>query len=531
MKHTILYVAANPRGTDKLALDRECEALQNELRLTDDRDYFEFHSRWAVGVDHLMRALNEMSPTILHFSGHGTGSVASTASSHGGMHRDVQSPCGAGILLEGLDGAQHVGHRALADMIASVPPVPRLVVLNACHSADVADSLREVVDCVVGVDGAIEDTAAREFTVGFYRALGYRRHSIGTAVKQARATMYAKQLPGQLVTCHPRNGANADDIYLAASSRARDLGDGPERERSQRESPSGNERTSEPPAHEARDATGTTAVRATSQPMGSSAWPAVAAAPARDARDGSTTSGRAVSRPIGSGGWPAVAEPYDLFLAHPSANRATASALYDLLQSDLRVFLACRSLSPSDRREQAVAAAQRNSRAAVLLISPQADASWYLGDECITAITLHRAAPDVHPILPVLLAAGIPLPRCLSDIEPIVAPAAGDLAGVAAQLRELLAALPRAAAPWSTAPLDRRANGDHVRLYARLGQLTDAVFEQIVARAKIDPSSFAPRTAALAQRALDIAQLAALDPALCQRVSTELDRHAPWTRR
>jgi hypothetical protein len=52
-----------------------------------------------------------------------------------------------------------------------------------------------------------------------------------------------------------------------------------------------------------------------------------------------------------------------------------------------------------------------------------------------------------------------------------------------------------------------------------------------VARAKIDRSSFAPRTAALAQRALDIAQLAALDPALCQRVSIELDRHAPWTLR
>ena len=508
MKHTILYVAANPRGTDKLMLDRECEALQHELRLTADRDHFEFHSRWAVSIDHLMRALNEMSPTILHFSGHGTAGAASTASSHGGTHRDVQWWCGAGILLEGRDGAEHVGHRALAEMIASVPPVPRLVVLNACHSADVADSLCEVVDCVVGVDGAIEDTAAREFTVGFYRALGYRRHSIGTAVKQAKATMYAKQLPGHLVTCRPRNGASADDIYLVASSRARDLGDGPVRERSQRESPSGTAR----------------------QPMGSGAWPSAAAAPARDARDGSTASGRPVSRPIGSGRWPAAAEPYDLFLAHPSANRATASALYDLLQSDLRVFLACRSLSPGDPREQAVAAAQRNSRAAVLLISAQADASWYLGDECITAITLHRAAPDAYQILPVLLAAGIPLPRCLGDIEPIVAPAAGDLASVAARLRELLATLPRAAAPWSTAPLDRRPNGEHVRLYDRLGQLTDAAFEQIVARAKIDRSSFAPRTAALAQRALDIAQLAALDPTLCQRVSIELDRHAPRTR-
>ena len=504
MKHTILYVAANPRGTDKLALDRECEALEHELRLTADRDCFEFHSKWVVGVHQLMRALNEISPTILHFSGHGTGNggTVTTASSQ----RDVQSSGGAGIVLEANDGAQHVGHRALADMIASVPPVPRLVVLNACHSTDVADSLSEVVDCVVGMDGSIADTAAREFTVGFYRALGYRRHSIGTAVKQARATMYAKQLPGQLITCHPRNGANADDIYLSASSQADDT---PVRERTQRESPSRNERTSEPPEHDARGVTGTTTVLALPQPMRSGARPSVAAAPARDAWDGR----------------------YDLFLAHPPANRASASALYDLLQPDLRVFLACRSLSPSDRWEQAVAAAQRNSRTAVLLVSPQADASWYLGDECITAITLHRAAPDVHRILLVLLAAGVPLPRCLGDIKSIIAPAAGDLAGVAAQLRELLAALPRAAAPWGTPSLDHRANGEHVRLYDRLGQLTDTGFEQIVASAKIDRSSFAPRATALALRALDIAQLAALDPTLCQRVSTELDRHAPWTRR
>ncbi|MGH9889278.1 MAG: CHAT domain-containing protein [bacterium] len=298
MKHTILYVAANPRGTDKLALDRECEALQHELRLTADRDQFEFHSRWVVGVDQLMRALNETSPAILHFSGHGTGSVASSASWHGGTYHDVQSLSGAGILLEGLNGAQHVGHRALAEMIASVPPVPRLVVLNACHSADVADSLCEVVDCVVGMDDSIEDAAALEFTVGFYRALGYRRHSIGTAVRQARATMSAKQLRGQLVTCHSRNGTNADDIYLAVSSRAPDLGDGPVRERAQCESPPGNGRTSEQPAHEAREVTGTTTVRATFQPMGPARTAAVAGL-ARNTRDGSTTRGRAVSRPIG----------------------------------------------------------------------------------------------------------------------------------------------------------------------------------------------------------------------------------------
>lgn len=72
MKHTILYVAANPLDTDRLALDEECAAIERELRMTSGRDDFDFRSKWAVSVDELMRHLNELQPTVLHFSGHGS---------------------------------------------------------------------------------------------------------------------------------------------------------------------------------------------------------------------------------------------------------------------------------------------------------------------------------------------------------------------------------------------------------------------------------------------------------------------------
>lgn len=499
MKRMILFLAANPRGTDKLALDEECAAIEQELRLTAGRDDFEFRSRWAVGVDDLMRCLNELSPTVLHFSGHGNRGAARTAGALAIPHRDVDSPCGAGIELQDRDCAQHVDHHALAKMIASVPPVPRLIVLNACHSSSVAESLRQVVDCVVGVDGAIGDATARSFAVGFYRALGYRR-PVGVAAQQAAATLYGKQLPGEIVTCHPRDGVDAHQLYLTAPSAAPDPGEPPVRE-----PPVASLAVREPPPNEP---------------------------PARDVH---ATTARATSQRTGSGAVPMAAEPYDLFLAHPPANKASARALYDLLQRDLRVFLASRSLSPGDRLEPAVAAAQRSSHATVLLISPHADAAWYLGDEIITAIALHRAAPKAHRLVPVLLEASLALPSCLGHVEPIVAPSVGDLRGVAARLRDLVAALPRGAAPWSAAPpgplSDRRGSCDHVRLYDRLGRLSDAALEQIVALAGIERGSLAPRTAALSERALDIAQLAALDPTLCRRVSAELDRRAPWTRR
>jgi hypothetical protein len=88
------------------------------------------------------------------------------------------------------------------------------VVLNACFSDAQAEPLRGVVDCVVGMRGAIGDAAARSFAVGFYRALGYRR-SVGNAVAQAVATMAAMQLPDEhLPVCHTRDGVSADQVFL-----------------------------------------------------------------------------------------------------------------------------------------------------------------------------------------------------------------------------------------------------------------------------------------------------------------------------
>jgi len=77
-----------------------------------------------------------------------------------------------------------------------------------------AEELRGVVDCVVGMRGAIGDAAARSFAVGFYRALGHRR-SIGNAVEQAVATLAAKQLPdAHLPTCRTRDDVDADELKL-----------------------------------------------------------------------------------------------------------------------------------------------------------------------------------------------------------------------------------------------------------------------------------------------------------------------------
>ena len=387
----------------------------------------------------------------------------------------------SGLLLEGDDGRpQPVTPAALTQMIRTAAGTVRLAVLNACYSDAQAEALRDAVGCAIGMKGTITDDAARSFAVGFYRALGHRR-PIGNAYAQAEATLAGKGLSAQAEPrCLARPGVDVDTLVL---------GD---------------------------DAPQGAAVPFAQRPPGRVEPPPAAASPA----------GAATAR-------------YDLFLAHPSANKPSARALYDLLQPDIRVFLDERSLQPGDRWDQQIPAAQRASRATVILISRHADPAWYLGDEIVTAIALHRAAPAAHVLVPVVLEPGVPMPYGLSHVQAIDAVAEGGLAGVAACVRALVERLREVAArtygqstPLPGVPAIASGDGrcDHVRLHDRLAGLTDTVFEQVLLHARIDRSLLAPRTAPLADRILDVAQLAAVDQDVCRRVAALLDQRAPWTR-
>jgi hypothetical protein len=234
MTHTILFLAANPRDTLSLALDQECAEIERELRMTSGRADFVFESRWAVSIDDLMRHLNEHTPAIVHFSGHG-GAAGSGRRGPAGALRDVSlpddsppagakpAPSATGIWLQDGNSSQFVSDRALAAMLAAASPSTRLVVLNACYTSSVAEALRRHVDCVVGMDGAIADVAARSFAVAFYRALGNRR-SIGNAVAQSLATLAAKNQDDVKPICTTREGLVADKVFLSEADSAAGAG-------------------------------------------------------------------------------------------------------------------------------------------------------------------------------------------------------------------------------------------------------------------------------------------------------------------
>jgi CHAT domain len=217
-KQVILFLAANPRTSNPLRLAEECADIQRELKMSPHRDDFHFESRWAVSIDELMRHLNELAPTVIHFAGHGAGKPARSAA---GTQRDIMVPGattgadGGGIYLQDEQGQpQLVSPRALAMMIKAAGNSARVVVLNACYTAAQADVLRDKVECIVGMDGAIDDDAARAFAMRFYGALGNRR-SVGNAVDQGIAALAAKQMPDEMLPrCMTRDGVDGYKVLL-----------------------------------------------------------------------------------------------------------------------------------------------------------------------------------------------------------------------------------------------------------------------------------------------------------------------------
>jgi hypothetical protein len=146
----ILFLAANPSKTSRLDLEEELRSLEDELRGVKFRDSIALIARHAVRPDDLVRFVRAENPNVIHFSGHGST---------------------AGIILRDDDG----GFKAIAGVTLRRFLTGRgvdLVVLNACYSKDQADAVLGAVNTVIGTTDAVEDEAARRFTVAFYRSLG-----------------------------------------------------------------------------------------------------------------------------------------------------------------------------------------------------------------------------------------------------------------------------------------------------------------------------------------------------------------------
>ncbi|MBE9225182.1 CHAT domain-containing protein [Phormidium sp. LEGE 05292] len=148
----ILILSANPKNTSNLRLDEEVREIKNTLQLSANRNEFQIITESAVRVDDLTRFLSQHQPTIVHFSGHGSGTD--------------------GLVLEDNSGRmQLVSTQALAKLFDLFQEQVECVLLNACYSKEQATAIHQYIDCVVGMNQAIGDKAAINFSIGFYTAL------------------------------------------------------------------------------------------------------------------------------------------------------------------------------------------------------------------------------------------------------------------------------------------------------------------------------------------------------------------------
>jgi hypothetical protein len=220
-KHVILFLAANPSDTGRLALDREARAIHVEIKRSGYRDRFEFVTRWAAEPLDLLRELREMKPTIVHFSGHGAPPFAASELAQG---RDVLATAASsgaepgGVVFDSATGASRVvTPEALAQTFGAVDTPVRLVLLNACYTGPLAEALLAHIDCVVGMSGSIHDDAARSFAVGFYGGLG-EHESIAAAFQQGKAAINLEGLPDvERPQLKVRASFDADQLILAAA--------------------------------------------------------------------------------------------------------------------------------------------------------------------------------------------------------------------------------------------------------------------------------------------------------------------------
>lgn len=193
----ILFLASNPRDTERLRLDEEMRLIDQALLMAEFRDAFAIQQQWAVRTRELSQHFLRYNPDIVHFSGHG-------------------SKISKIILQDESGNSQTVPPEALSQLFSLFKEKIRCVILNACYSEEQARAIAEHIDCVIGMSRAIEDTAAVTFASAFYRALGHGRN-VEDAFQFGCVEIGLQRLSGPDIPQLLAFNANPKDIFFVKS--------------------------------------------------------------------------------------------------------------------------------------------------------------------------------------------------------------------------------------------------------------------------------------------------------------------------
>ncbi|MGI2146923.1 CHAT domain-containing protein [Shewanella frigidimarina] len=170
----VLFLAANPADQQQLRLDEEARSINEMVRKSKHRDSVHFETRWAVQPMDVLQAINELQPTIVHFSGHGS---------------DTDQ-----IVFQDSQGnSKLVSKEAIVQTMMASSSEIRLVFFNTCYSYNQAEAVTQHVEAAIGMNTSIGDEAAKVFSSQFYSSIGFGL-SIQKAFDQAKALVMMEGL-------------------------------------------------------------------------------------------------------------------------------------------------------------------------------------------------------------------------------------------------------------------------------------------------------------------------------------------------
>jgi len=168
-KIVVLFLAANPLDQQQLRLDEEAREIAEMIRKTKHRDSVKLEFCWAVRPMDILQAINEHTPAVVHFSGHGS---------------DQDE-----IVFQDASGnAKLVSKEAIVQTMMASSEGIRLVFFNTCYSRNQAEAVVEHVEAAIGMKTSIGDEAARVFASQFYSAIGFG-FSVKKAFEQSKALL------------------------------------------------------------------------------------------------------------------------------------------------------------------------------------------------------------------------------------------------------------------------------------------------------------------------------------------------------
>jgi hypothetical protein len=153
MARTILISIANPVGTSNISADTDLREIQEIIEKAVHKDYFDIKTTIATRRLDLQQALEKYQPHIVHFSGHGKGEQ--------------------GLVLEDDQKRPYLlTHQELLDLFTPFAGQIECVFLNACHSSQQAQVIRQQIPYVIGMSDKIADKTANQLATVFYKTLG-----------------------------------------------------------------------------------------------------------------------------------------------------------------------------------------------------------------------------------------------------------------------------------------------------------------------------------------------------------------------